>query len=91
MYKRQVHNLPFDDETFDAVVSLSALEFVPDLSEALKEAYRVLKPGGRLVIGIIGGNSTWCRYYEEKAKKDSTSAVSYTHLDVYKRQVLLAS
>ena len=78
-YCADVHNLPFDDETFDAVVSLSALEFVPDLSEALKEAYRVLKPGGRLVIGIIGGNSTWCRYYEEKAKKDSTSVFKYAH------------
>ena len=63
-YKADVHDLPFDDETFDAVVSLSALEFVSDLGEALKEAYRVLKHGGRLVIGIIGGNSVWSRYYE---------------------------
>ena len=78
-YKADVHDLPFDDETFDAVVSLSALEFVSDLSEALKEAYRVLKHGGRLVIGIIGGNSVWSRYYEAKAKKDPKSVFRFAH------------
>ncbi len=78
-YKADAHGLPFDDETFDAVVSLSALEFVSDLSEALKEAYRVLKPDGRMVIGLIGGGSTWSRYYEEKAKKDPESVFRYAH------------
>ena len=41
--------LPFPDATFDALVSGFLLRNVVDLSGALKEQYRVLKPGGRLV------------------------------------------
>lgn len=65
--------LPFPDNCFDGVISVSVLEFLPDLAAALREAYRVLKPGGRLVVGIIGRDSDWGRYYAEKARRDSKS------------------
>ncbi len=42
-------NLPFPDETFDAVVSGYLLRNVVDLPRALSEQYRVLKPGGRIL------------------------------------------
>jgi demethylmenaquinone methyltransferase/2-methoxy-6-polyprenyl-1,4-benzoquinol methylase len=42
-------NLPFADETFDAVVSGFLLRNVTDLSRSLSEQKRVLKPGGRIV------------------------------------------
>jgi demethylmenaquinone methyltransferase/2-methoxy-6-polyprenyl-1,4-benzoquinol methylase len=41
--------LPFPDETFDAVVSAFLLRNVSDVPNSLKEQYRVLKPGGRIV------------------------------------------
>ena len=43
-------SLPFGDGDFDACVSVQTLEFVGDVDAALSELYRVLKPGGRLVI-----------------------------------------
>jgi demethylmenaquinone methyltransferase/2-methoxy-6-polyprenyl-1,4-benzoquinol methylase len=43
-------NLPFGDETFDAVVSGFLMRNVGDIQRALTEQYRVLKPGGRIVI-----------------------------------------
>lgn len=43
--------LPFDDATFDGIVSVQVFEYLGDLSPALAECRRVLKPGGRLVIG----------------------------------------
>jgi len=43
-------NLPFKDKTFDAVVSGFLMRNVGDLQLALKEQYRMLKPGGRIVI-----------------------------------------
>jgi demethylmenaquinone methyltransferase/2-methoxy-6-polyprenyl-1,4-benzoquinol methylase len=42
-------NLPFPGECFDAVVSGFLLRNVSDINQALREQYRVLKPGGRIV------------------------------------------
>jgi ubiquinone/menaquinone biosynthesis C-methylase UbiE/uncharacterized protein YbaR (Trm112 family) len=43
-------HLPFDDETFDAVVSLESLEFMTRPLEVLAEMVRVLAPGGVLMV-----------------------------------------
>ncbi|MGE5123466.1 MAG: ubiquinone/menaquinone biosynthesis methyltransferase [Acidobacteriaceae bacterium] len=42
-------DLPFGDESFDAVISGYLLRNVVDLERALNEQHRVLKPGGRVV------------------------------------------
>lgn len=43
-------NLPFGDKTFDAIVSGFLMRNVGDVQQALKEQYRTLKPGGRIII-----------------------------------------
>lgn len=43
-------NLPFDDETFDVVMSYEFFEHVTDIDLTMKEQIRVLRSGGRLVI-----------------------------------------
>lgn len=45
-----VTNLPFADEEFDAVTMSYGLRNVADYPRALRELYRVTKPGGRIVI-----------------------------------------
>ena len=42
--------LPWDDERFSVVTSINAMKFFPDPAGALREMYRVLRPGGRLAI-----------------------------------------
>lgn len=42
--------LPFTDNSFDVVVSNGVLNLIPDKVRALAEAFRVLKPSGRLMI-----------------------------------------
>ena len=44
--------LPFADESFDAVGCQFALMFFDDRPGALREMWRVLKPGGRLVVAV---------------------------------------
>lgn len=45
-------NLPFEDSSFDAVVSQFALMFFEDKPTALAEMMRVLVPGGRMVVAV---------------------------------------
>lgn len=47
-----VEQLPLDDAIFDGVVTVNTIYFWPDPKQGLTEIFRVLKPGGCLVLGI---------------------------------------
>lgn len=49
-------SIPFEDETFDAVVANHMLYHVPDRPGAIAEMKRVLKAGGRLIATTVGEN-----------------------------------
>jgi arsenite methyltransferase len=50
LHAGDVTALPFDDGVFDAAVCTQVYEFVPDITRALGELRRVLKPGGRAIV-----------------------------------------
>lgn len=52
-----LRRLPLADESFDAVVIASVLQYLPALAPALSEAVRVVRPGGRVVITAWDGGS----------------------------------
>lgn len=59
------HNLPYGDESFDLVTCAYGLRNFSDRCRAMREAYRVLKPGGRYVVLEFGTppNRIWRALY----------------------------
>lgn len=51
-YNYDIHDLRFDDESFDVVTCISILEHVADPPLAITEMTRVLKPGGAIWIQL---------------------------------------
>jgi ubiquinone/menaquinone biosynthesis C-methylase UbiE len=58
--------LPFPDGVFDGILLAAALSFIEDPELALRECRRLLKPGGRLLLGDIPADSPWGRLYTRK-------------------------
>lgn len=52
LHRGSISQLPLADASLDAAITTNTLYFVPDLTAALGELARVLKPSGRVVVGI---------------------------------------
>ncbi|MCF4102391.1 class I SAM-dependent methyltransferase [Gillisia sp. M10.2A] len=50
--KADICNLPFEDNTYDFILCNHVLEHIPDDIKAMKELYRVLRPGGTAILQI---------------------------------------
>jgi ubiquinone/menaquinone biosynthesis C-methylase UbiE len=64
--------LPFDDGTFDVVLSQQALQFMPDPIAALREMRRVLAAGGRMAVVV-------CRSLDRNAGYEALAAAIERH------------
>ena len=77
-------HLPFADDTFDIVYSYGVMHHSPDTAQCIREARRVLKPGGTLRIMIyhhpsLTGLMLWLRYGWMRGK--SLRRTVYDHLE----------
>lgn len=71
-------NLSFADDTFDAVVCVFGIFFVPDMEAALRELKRVVRPGGKLAV------TTWGPRLFEPANTAFWTTVRSLKPDLYK-------
>jgi len=63
--------LPFDDNSFDAIICQFGVMFFPDKQKAMSEAYRVLKPGGQIVFNTWDSleNNRICKIPDDVVNK----------------------
>jgi len=67
LHVADAEHLPFPDNTFDVVYSYGVMHHSPDTAQCLREAWRVLKPGGEARIMVyhhpsLTGLMLWLRY-----------------------------
>jgi ubiquinone/menaquinone biosynthesis C-methylase UbiE len=65
--KMDAAHTDFDDNSFDAVLSMAAFEFMPHPIKVYRELKRVVKPGGFIVIGTIQKGGAWEKLYSSPA------------------------
>jgi len=65
--KLDVHQIPFDDNTFDAAMCNHVMEHVDDDIQAMREIYRVLKPGGWAIMQVPFFNPVPNETFEDKS------------------------
>jgi len=62
--------LPFDDRQFAFALMVTTICFLDNIEAAFKEAYRVLKPKGYLIIGFVDKHSTLGKLYLKHKTKN---------------------
>lgn len=81
--------LPFDDGSFDVVLSFQVIEHVVDEVGYLREARRVLRPGGTMIIitpdrqhRLLPGQKPWNRWHLREYSDASLAAIVAPVLEV---------
>ena len=75
----RAEELPFDDESFDFVVMVTTICFLRDPLQALQEVRRILKPRGRIIIGMIDKDSPLGKDYEAKKSESMFYRCAYVY------------
>ena len=74
--------LPFDDDSYDVVVSCGVLEHVPLLSESIKEIRRVLKTNGLFLVFHFPNRYSYTEYLAT-IRKVSTHSRKFTKRELF--------
>ncbi len=81
-----ISRLPFDDELFDLIICSEILEHLRDQKAAVRELYRILKPGKNIAVSVPS-------YWPEKLCwkiSEAYASADNGHVRIYKKKELIA-
>ncbi|WP_461833163.1 class I SAM-dependent methyltransferase, partial [Desulfothermus sp.] len=86
VYMGVAEELPFPDNRFDFVLMVTTICFLDDVLKSFREAFRVLKYGGCIIVGFVDKKSELGRHYSDKQKKSKfyKEAVFFSPQEVLK-------
>ena len=84
-----VRALPFADASFDAVYSMGTIEHFDETEQAVAEMARVLKPGGRAIVGVPNRHDPFLRPLMATAMQ-AVGLYAYGYEKSYSRRALRA-
>lgn len=77
-HEASAEDMPLPDDSFDVVICQMGIQFMEDRSAALQEMYRVLVPGGRMLLNVPGpAGEPWIICAEEMGKTISPEAKGF--------------
>ncbi len=72
-------NMYFADSSFDAVIYVASMQFIEKYREAVKQTFRVLKPGGKLLAMLLNPES---EFFKEKTRKPDSYINKIKHTSI---------
>lgn len=65
VYPGTAEKLPLESQSYDFALMVTTICFVDDVNKSIEEAYRILKPGGNFIIGLVDKDSPLGKVYEQ--------------------------
>jgi len=82
--KGVAEDLPIENDFYDYALMVTTICFLDDVPQSIREAKRILKPGGRLIIGLVDRDSPIGKLYQKYQSENVfyRDAVFYTTQEV---------
>ena len=86
----QIESLPLKDNEVDVIISNCVINLSPEKQKVLNEAYRVLKPGGRLAVSDVVATAEMPDAFKEDLKLHSACVSGASTIDVLEQMLVSA-
>ena len=81
-------SMEFADSSFDAAIFIASLQFLEKYKQSIQEAFRVLMPGGKLLVMLLNPQS---EFYKEKIKNPNSYVSKIKHTDLKEIEATIAN
>jgi len=75
----RAENMPFPDNSFDAVIYVASLQFLDDYRKALKKSASVLRPSGKIIVMLLNPESA---FFRERSRRPGSYVSKTKHTDL---------